>query len=93
MKFEKGKLHKVVEIKGGIVIMDANDKLKGLQGQPLIIGTMPWVCAYLMAYSAHRENGLDLCKAHDAALKSEGIPKFGKSELNEKMFIDPSITK
>lgn len=90
MKFEKGKLHKVVEMRGAIVIMDANDKVQGQQAQPLIIGTMPWVCAYLQAYSAHRENGLNLCKAHDAALKSEGIPKLGKNELNDKTFIDPN---
>jgi|SRR5882672_149176 len=90
MKFEKDKLYKVVEIRGAMVIMDnINDRLKGQKAQPLIIGSGQWVCAYLMAYFAHRENGLDLCRAHDAALASEGIPKASKNELNENTFLDP----
>lgn len=90
MKFDKDKLYKVVEIRGAIVIMDnINDKLKGQKAQPLIIAKGQWVCAYLMAFFHARESGLDLCRAHDAALKSEGIPKYGKNELNEKTFLDP----
>ena len=90
MKFEKGKQYKVVEIRGAMVIMDnINDKLRGQKAQPLIIGSGQWVCAYLMAYFHARESGLDMCKAHDAALKSESIPKYSKNELNENTFLDP----
>lgn len=88
MKFEKDQLYKLVEVKGALVILTANDKVQGQKATPLIIGKMPWVLEYILAYSGARERGLDLCKAHDAALKTAGIPKFAKSELNEKTFID-----
>ena len=87
MNFNRDQMYKLVELKGALVIMDANDKIKGQPYEPLIIGKMPWVLEYILAYSGARSTGMTLPKAHDAALKTAGIPKFAKSELNEKKFI------
>lgn len=73
MNFTKGKIYKLVELRGALVICDRDEKVKGQQAQPLMIGDAGPLLTYLDRYFFEREKGTELREAHDIALKTAQI--------------------
>lgn len=77
MLFAKGKMYKVVELRGGLVIIDINDNVKGQNACPLMAADDATICEYLLRYIHAREAGKTLKEAHDQALKGAQIKEIG----------------
>lgn len=73
MIFTKGKIYKVVELRGALVICDRDEKVKGQQAQPLMVGDAGPVLTYLDRYFFEREKGTPMREAHETALKTAQI--------------------
>lgn len=73
MIFTKGKTYKLVEIRGALVICDRDEKVKGQQAMPLMIGDAGHLLTYLDRYFFEREKGTPVREAHQAALNTAQI--------------------
>lgn len=73
MIFRKGKIYKVVELRGALVICDHDEKVQGQHAQPLMIGDAGPLLTYLDRYIFEREKGTLLQEAHELALKTAQV--------------------
>lgn len=77
MKFSKLLMYKVVEFRGGIVIIAQHDQLQQAEAVPLIVGHSDDVAEYLVRYMHARENGKEIVEAHRISLKGAKIVEAG----------------
>lgn len=84
MLFAKGKMYKVIEIRGGLAIIDINDNVKGQNACPLMAADGETICEYLLRYIHAREDGKTLKEAHDQALRGAQIKEVGHLDTSDQ---------
>lgn len=73
MNFSKGRMYRVTETAGALVIHEPNQKVRDLTARALIIADAGACLTYLDRYFFEREKGTDRREAHEKALASAQI--------------------
>lgn len=75
MRFAPGKIYKLTEIPGGLVITDFDQKVKDPSARPLVVADAEKLLTYLDRYIFERNKGTDWKDAHHAALHTANVTK------------------
>jgi len=73
MNFTKGRMYRVTETAGALVIHEPNQKVRDLTAKSLIIADAGACLTYLDRYFFEREKGTDRREAHEKALATAQI--------------------